>query len=1161
MSPSYYRISTLVGLVLFLSMTNASMKFNMAPGDTCATITPNQINGTVYDDWNYSGTMDEAIINGFSNVTINVYDDTNNLVGTANTNIDGNYSVSGLNIAEEYRVEFLLPASLSSWVTVSHVGDDNGGLTQMVTAGNCASLGIADPSDYCEDNNPNIVISCFEKGNAIYGATGNENTAIVTMEYNSTGSTPVGITGLVDLYEVGSVWGMAWQASNKRSFHQAFLKRHTGLGPLGLGGVYVMDYNTVPGSLQSSFDLQGISPANGGANIDLGSVTRTGGADFALANDNTSDSHDIDGFAKIARVGYGDSEIGPDGNTLWLVNTNQRALISVDISDPSAYPGTVNQYPLSGFSGVPTCTNGVLRPWGLSFYQGKGYLGCVCTGENAGSITDVHSYILSFDPDNPTAFTNEIDFDMDYIREKAIFFPTLGLDQDGDWHPWANAWTDTGFSNAPPTEIAHAQPIITDIEFADDGSMIIGIADRFGFQMGFRDYIPVSGVTVETSVDAAGDLIKVCNVGGVWTLEGSAGCGVNDNATNSNLTNDGPGGTGEFFYDDSFDDTARTPQWNHNETFIGSLSVLKGTNEVIAAHYDPVNGDNLSFDLGLLWHNVNTGARSDEFRIVAAGPGASKGNNLGDVETVCEPAPIEIGNYVWLDSITNGIQDPTERKLDGVIVQLYDINGVLIGQDTTSDGGQYYFNQMNVDPNGITVDANGDAVPSIGYTGLDYDTDYFIVFGDTQFASNEVSLGTEDLQITPLANMGANDNIDSDIDADALTSGALGAIPDGLPFIAMTTQAVGGGDYTYDAGFRTCVLPNMDVLASSGTCTGDIANDDATIEITNLIDGDEMNFTVGTTYSGPAYGDASNLDVSDGMETLAALPHNTQYTIRVFNLSDFCYTDITAYTPSVNCCGCDIDPEDLCWDESMFNEPTSSPTFPYADTMTNIPDVDTDLSITLYQESMDPIQDSYVSPGDRCGCDFTEVATYMQCGEVFRNWKENRGGVDPDTIIFSFASPVVLDSLMFGGFRATSPNFAITEFTFFDGPNGTGNKVVSTLPDPGSIANINTGDPTTAAINILQDRGAQQTELYNGSYVYIGEEQSVRGWTVLNLGEATVQSIMWVQYVSTVDDPATSFMNMTTVGTVNSGYLSSFGFKECVCCKDPVCLPITVVRR
>ena len=66
---------------------------------------------------------------------------------------------------------------------------------------------------------------------------------------------------------------------------------------------------------------------------------------------------------------------------------------------------------------------------------------------------------------------------------------------------------------------------------------------------------------------------------------------------------------------------------------------------------------------------------------------------------LCPLVPLEIGNRVWLDSNGNGIQDADEIGVDGVTVELYR-NGVLVGSTTTANGGQYYFNNSNVNQNG-----------------------------------------------------------------------------------------------------------------------------------------------------------------------------------------------------------------------------------------------------------------------------------------------------------------------------------------------------------------------------------------------------------------------------------------------------------------------------
>jgi len=68
-----------------------------------------------------------------------------------------------------------------------------------------------------------------------------------------------------------------------------------------------------------------------------------------------------------------------------------------------------------------------------------------------------------------------------------------------------------------------------------------------------------------------------------------------------------------------------------------------------------------------------------------------KAGGLGDLEALCDDAPIEIGNRVWVDSDANGIQDPDEASLSGVTVNLYNQSGTQIGTTTTDADGEYYF--------------------------------------------------------------------------------------------------------------------------------------------------------------------------------------------------------------------------------------------------------------------------------------------------------------------------------------------------------------------------------------------------------------------------------------------------------------------------------------
>lgn len=824
------------------------------------------IGGNAFEDFNCDGTDGGTSEPGVQGVQVIVYDCNNNPVDTAWTDAEGDWEICGLTDNDAYRVEFILPESIACWAQPTHVGGDNGSDIQFVTAPDCANFSLSSPMDYCEENPP-IVVACYESGNSVYGATGNEGKGIISMPYNSSGATPTGITEVAKIYEVGTVWGMAWQPSQQRMFASSFLKRHSGFGPEGIGGVYVMDFASGTGHVANSFDLQGVAPVNGGSAIDLGSVTRTGGADFNLPDNNTGFNRDLDAFDKTGKIGFGDADMADDRNTLWLVNLNQRALISVDVSDTTTYPGAVNQYPIDNFSNLPNCTNGTLRPWALAFEKGRGYLGCVCTAEDGGAASEMKAYVLSFDPNNPTSFVQEFSMDLDYTREKIADYPVFGVDIDGEWHPWVETWDETWYTNSSfDLEVGYAQPILSDIDFSSDGSMALGFADRFGFQIGFNQFKPVSGNTSVIRVDAGGDLIKVAKVNGSWVLEANE----NDDATKSTLGTDGPLGTGEFFYSDAFEDTDESPKYNHNETFVGGLGILKGTNEVIGTHYDPVDGGSYAFDLGFIWHNTTNGSRSDDFRIVESGSASSKGNGLGDPMIACAPAPLEIGNYVWCDSLENGIQDACEQGIDSIIVQLYDAVGTLVGQDTTING-QYYFNQYNVDTTGVTVTA-GAASPNATWSGLDYSTQYFIVFGDGQFNTDQFLIDGTSFGITPVVDAGSNDNIDSDVNGGSLTAGSLGDRPDGLPYISMNTGETGCGDHKYDMGV-TCVCPEITELVSDrNICSGE--NVDTLAALTSFGNPDSIAFvyfTSAQTDSTEIYNNGTGIDtvqITSGNDTV-----------------------------------------------------------------------------------------------------------------------------------------------------------------------------------------------------------------------------------------------------------------------------------------------------
>ena len=63
-----------------------------------------------------------------------------------------------------------------------------------------------------------------------------------------------------------------------------------------------------------------------------------------------------------------------------------------------------------------------------------------------------------------------------------------------------------------------------------------------------------------------------------------------------------------------------------------------------------------------------------------------KAAGLGDIEAFCYQPPIEIGNRVWFDQNTDGIQDPGEAPLAGVTLELYQGNTLIATAITDADG-------------------------------------------------------------------------------------------------------------------------------------------------------------------------------------------------------------------------------------------------------------------------------------------------------------------------------------------------------------------------------------------------------------------------------------------------------------------------------------------
>ncbi|MDR7545584.1 MAG: SdrD B-like domain-containing protein, partial [Armatimonadota bacterium] len=374
-------------------------------------------------------------------------------------------------------------------------------------------------------------------------------------------------------------------------------------------------------------------------------------------------------------------------------------------------------------------------PFGLGIRDGTVYVGGVCDASNGGTAADLVAYVYSYTIAGGFSASPVLTFPLNYNRECAdtgysqTTMPFCGQDNsnsptrgpDADWRPWSDNINvivnnaSYGFQSLSPADAGYGSypmPMLTDIVF-DGEDMIIALRDRTGDMLGHEDPGPTESNPTGTDIIeiASGDILRASpNGSGGWTIEnnaqsnpagifGPAGTTLPGGKVLGAGGNEGPGG-GEFYWNDRYDP-------NHDETSFGSLAQAAGFDEVVYSAMDPVLGGPI-FSGGMRQlshvddHPDIAGTNNDGDYVRAqvlydptnngSLPGRTFGKaaGMGDIELMLLPAPIEIGNRVWRDDNGNGIQDPNEPPLAGVMVELWQ-GSTLVGVAVTDANGEYYF--------------------------------------------------------------------------------------------------------------------------------------------------------------------------------------------------------------------------------------------------------------------------------------------------------------------------------------------------------------------------------------------------------------------------------------------------------------------------------------
>lgn len=625
--------------------------------------------GIVFQDYNQNG-LRESGETGLAGITVIAYNSSNTAAATATTDADGWYKLTGLTNGAQYRLEFTnLPSGAESGSAGTHSASN----VQFVTvSASCdANLGVYNPVDYCQAD-PKLLATRYVNGDTAVGTANMTGSfgALLSYNYSASGIAPAVNQDALGS-QVGSVWGLAYNRHKKKAFASAMVRRHIGLGPLGIGGIYVVDYSGASPVVSNFLNVDGL------AGIDVGSIGTN--ASRGLSGDPYLPSHDPTAFDKVAKEGLGDAELSDDGNTLYVTNLYSRKIIKIDLTaynTSGTIPATATQINLPAVS----CTNGVARPFGLKYYRGKLHAGITCTGETGGSSANLKASIHAYDG---SSWTEKLQVPLNYQGWHADHMRSSEYLRSNI--PWVSSMSQLTFGDHGSMDWADdSQLLLSGIEFDTNGDMLLGFIDRTGLQFGNYNYGTDTSSTRFYGVFSNGELLKASYNGstGAYTLEnagtanGIDGEGVKT-GTDPAWPYAGPGG-GEFYGGEKFT--------GHTENSYGALALVPGKQELALNAMNPFN----ITTGGTIWLDNNSGRRTrgvqlygDDTRFFGKAVG------LGDLEVLCDPAPTEVGNRVWLDSDSDGLQDAGESGINAVTVTL------ACGSDsataTTNAAGEYYF--------------------------------------------------------------------------------------------------------------------------------------------------------------------------------------------------------------------------------------------------------------------------------------------------------------------------------------------------------------------------------------------------------------------------------------------------------------------------------------
>ncbi|MBN9521577.1 FG-GAP repeat protein [bacterium] len=679
------------------------------------------ITGVVYQDFNANGVRDVgaslptvsgsgtaalAVDRGLGGVAVTAVDDGGVVRGTATTVADGTYTLTAAGFGP-YRIEFTgLPAGFFPGPS----GPDNGSTVRFVPDGNTPDLdlGLVRPADF-SPNNPDLVTSVYTFGDQLAGPN-RDQPVIIGFPYTS--GAAVGTPGeapyqqppthalSVPANQVGTTWGLAYNPFTQTVYASAFTKKFAGYGPSGTGAIY--QTGTAGNTATLFADLNQIfGPGTAGADF-RGTPTWVAQGGFFTDGFNT-------GWDSVGKTALGGMDISADGSTLFVVNLADRNLYILPTSGPLT-PATVRRVPIPNpITGATSADPDLdFRPFAVTYHDGRVYVGAVNSAESTQDRNNLSAYVLVYDPAAGVfAPAPAFQFALNYPRGvgNAFSLDAGGNSASANWLPWTPTYRNLevtprpGFGADPST--IYPQPWLTGLAFDAAGNLVLGLRDRTGDEVGVQTPDDPAANTDPTNPSlrrgiAVGDVLRAAfdPATGTYTLEANGTVGGATSAGAGNA--EGPGG-GEFYFQDFTPGPGGAIPIVHADMSTGGVLQVPGFPDVATTTINP-NQELAFFSRGgVRWYGNTTGTLTRAYEAYYSGPVSlasvtfSKANGVGDLIALAGPAPVEIGNRVWLDVNRDGVQDADEPAIAGVTVRLYAPGGALLATAVTDAAGTYYF--------------------------------------------------------------------------------------------------------------------------------------------------------------------------------------------------------------------------------------------------------------------------------------------------------------------------------------------------------------------------------------------------------------------------------------------------------------------------------------